>query len=87
MIILGSYIPFVDPIDGLFDAHRWWFVFLLPIALFIAMAYKAVRVPSLRGYAREVVVMTAHIVLAIVALGAGAYIIIGHVMPLVMPRS
>lgn len=76
-----SYIPFIDPID----AHAWWFLLLIPMALGISMVYKAVRLRSLDRYWRKVFAMAAQIVVALIVLGAGFYILIEWVIPAVAP--
>lgn len=84
--ILASYRPFIDPIDHLFDAHRWWFLFLIPLALGVSVAYKAVRVVDMATYWRQVAAMTVQIVLSIIALGAIFFVFIQYVLPLIAPR-
>jgi len=73
-----GYTPFLQPLD-LHDA--WWFL-LLPMALFISMAYKGVRMRDLsaRGYWRGVLVMWSQIVLALVALAIGLWVFVEHVV-------
>lgn len=77
-----AYTPFIDPIDF----HDWWFTLLVPISLGISIAYKAVRVPDLRSYWRQVVVLTVQIVLSMIGLGIGAYLFVVHIVPLIAPR-
>lgn len=79
-LILG-YRPFLDPID----ANGVWWLMLPPLALLIAVVYKALRLPSLKGYAMRVLVMAAQIVVAMILLGAGAYLLIQHIAPLILP--
>jgi hypothetical protein len=76
-----AYRPFIDPID----AHRLWFLLLIPLALGVSVAYKAVRVEDLRTYWRQVITMTMQIVVGIIALGAASYLIIQHILPAVVP--
>lgn len=76
-----AYTPFIDPID----AHRLWFLLLIPLALGVSMAYKAVRVDDLSRYWREVLVLTVKIVLGIIALGAASFVVIQFLLPAVVP--
>lgn len=76
-----AYRPFIDPID----LQRGWYLLLIPLALGIAAAYKAVRVNDLRTYPREVVVMTIQIIFAMLALGAASFMLVQHVLPMVLP--
>lgn len=56
--------PFIDPIN----AHATWYLFIVPISLFIAIAYKAVRVKTFKGYWTAVAVLTVQIILGMIAL-------------------
>jgi len=77
-----AYVPFIDPID----ANAWWFLLIFPLALGISVAYKAVRVLDMRTFLRQVLVMTAQIVLAMIALGFGAYLFVEQVIPRIAPH-
>lgn len=74
-----AYVPFLQPLD-LHDA--WWFT-LLPMAFFIALAYKGVRMKRLdtRPFWRAVAVMGAQIVLALIALALGLYLFVEFIVP------
>jgi len=76
-----AYRPFVDPID----AHRLWFLLLIPLALGVSITYKAVRTVDMRTYWRQVALMTLQIVFGIIALGAASYLVIQHLLPAVVP--
>lgn len=76
-----AWRPFLDPIN----LHDQWFLLLIPIALGVSMAYKAVRVHDLRTYPRQVIVMTVQIILAMALLGLGSYLFIQHLVPLIAP--
>ncbi|MBX3365025.1 MAG: hypothetical protein KF866_09690 [Phycisphaeraceae bacterium] len=76
-----AYRPFLDPLD----AHRFWWALLLPLALFTAMAYKAVRVPVLDRYWRQVGIMSLQIVIGMVALGFAFYLFTQIILPRVLP--
>ncbi|MBX3391958.1 MAG: hypothetical protein KF787_04850 [Phycisphaeraceae bacterium] len=77
--VTAAWRPFIDPIN----AHRVWYLLLIPMAWLISMVYKAVRLPDLEKYWRQVTVMSAQIVLWIIALGAGLYVFIQHLAPLI----
>lgn len=77
-----AWRPFLDPLD----LHRWWFVLIVPLSLGISVAYKAIRVERMRGYWREVAMMTAHIVLGMAALGAASYLFVQHLLPAIAPK-
>lgn len=77
----GAWRPFLDPLD----LHGYWYLFLVPLALGISVAYKAIRMPTLDGYARAVVIMTAQIVLAMVLLWVASYLFVAWVLPAIVP--
>jgi len=81
-MITLAYRPFLDPIE----LHRLWFLLLIPLTVGIAVAYKAVRVPDLKDFPRQVLVMSVQIVLGMMALGLGAYLLVNVVLPLVAPK-
>jgi hypothetical protein len=74
---VGPYRPFIDPID----AQSYWFALLIPLALGIAIAYKAVRMPDMNGYPRQVLFMTVQIILGMVALALAFYLFVLVYLP------
>jgi len=72
-----AYRPFLDPID----AHSWWLLLCVPLVLFISMAYKAMRVPTMRYYWRQVIKMTLEILAAIILLSIALFLIVEFAMP------
>jgi len=76
-----AYTPFLDPLPINHD----WFWLLLPLALGIASAYKAVRVLDLREFPKEVAVFTVQIVVGILGLGLAAFLIIEYLLPVIAP--
>jgi len=74
---VGAYRPFIDPID----AQPFWFALLIPLAIGIAVAYKAVRMTDMQGYARQVAVMSLQIVLGMIALAIGFYLFVLVYLP------
>jgi hypothetical protein len=73
-----AWTPFIDPLS----LHVFWWAFLVPLALGISVAYKAVRMRSLRRYVAEVLVMTVQIVLAMAALGAAGFVFVQFLLPM-----
>ncbi|MCC6675620.1 MAG: hypothetical protein IT436_00625 [Phycisphaerales bacterium] len=80
-LLLLAYRPFIDPVD----IQRIWYFLLIPLALGIAITYKAVRIPDMRRYPRQVALMTVQIVIAMLALGAASFLLVQHVAPLILP--
>lgn len=68
----GAWRPFIDPAN----AHSVWYLLLIPISFFIAVAYKAVRVKSLTGFWTAAFVMTVQIILGMIGLAAAFYILV-----------
>jgi len=64
--------PFIDPLD----VHGTWWLTIIPLALFLSIAYKAVRAPSVEGIAfwRSVAILAVQIILGMVALAAALHI-------------
>ncbi len=74
--VLG-YRPFLDPLD----AHSWWLILALPLIFGIAMAYKAVRMPSLRYYWSQVIKMSLQVLCALVVLCGSLYVLVEVALP------
>jgi len=73
-----SYTPFVDPIRL---QDHWWLT-LVPMALGIAMAYKAVRLRPLRRYWTHVLVMTVQIVAGMAGTAIAVFVLIEVLVPI-----
>jgi hypothetical protein len=69
---LLAWRPFIDPLD----AHGTWYLLLLPLVFFISMVWKAVRLPSLENYWRQVLMMTAQGIVGLVALALTSYLLV-----------
>lgn len=81
MNLLLAWRPFLDPLN----VHELWWAFLLPLALGISIAYKAVRLHDLGDYWRQVLVMTIQIILGLVLLGIAMFIFLEFLLPLLAP--
>lgn len=77
---LLAWVPFVGPLPS-FGA--WWPLLLIPLAVGISMIYKALRVPSLDRYVREVFIMTLQIILAMVALTVVLILVVQVIVPII----
>ena len=76
-----AYTPFIDPID----LHAWWQVLLVPLAILLAIGYKAVRVSEMSHLPRAAAVFTVQIIGGIVALAAVFYLVVIVVLPRIAP--
>ena len=78
MIQLLAYRPFLDPID----LHQLWWVLILPMAFFTAMAYKAVRAPDMAQYWRQTIFFALQVLIGIGGLYFVALISLNLILPL-----
>lgn len=82
MQLFLAWRPFLDPID----AHGVWWALLFPLAFFISIAYKGVRVGDLSFYWKQVAMMTAQIIIGMFSLGFVSFLFIEFVLPM-MPME
>ncbi len=67
-----AWRPFLDPIH----IHDHWYLLLVPLAIGIAIAYKAVRVPDPRKFWRPVAEFAFLIVAGMIGLGLATYLFV-----------
>ncbi len=75
--LLVAYRPFLDPID----VDGWWWWLVVPLVFLISMVYKAIRVPKMRRYWRQVIKMTVQVMLVMFLMCVGLYVIVLWVAP------
>jgi len=76
-----AYTPILDPLP----LHGWlWWLLLPPLALGVSMIYKAVRAQDMDRYWRETLLMTFHIVGAMVLLAFGIHVVVEWLLPRAM---
>lgn len=80
-LLAASWRPFLDPID----LHGLWFLLLIPLALGIAVVYRAVRVADFHNYWGRVAALTVQIVVSMVLLGIASYLFIQVAVPMLLP--
>lgn len=80
-----AYRPFLDPLD----VAGVWPVLLLPLALLISIAYKAVRAPGddegrldVAVFVKQAVGMTVQVTVVIAALYAGGLVLVRVLLPM-----
>ena len=78
MSLLPAFIPLLNPINGV---HDYWYVLLVPLSFGISVIYKAMRMPSLEGFWRQVTIMTSQIILYMIALAIVLVILVQVVIP------
>ena len=69
--VLG-YRPFLDPLE----AYSYWWIFIFPLLLGISIVYKAIRLPTLDNYWKQVTKMTAQVLIAMLVMAVCFYIIV-----------
>ena len=69
---LARYRPLLDPMPV--DRHWPWL--LLPLAVLIAIAYKAVKVDDLTDMRRQVVVLTTQIIVGMILAAAALWALV-----------
>lgn len=93
MSLVLAYRPFIDALS----LHSVWFTMLVPLALFIAVTWRAIRLPDLIGedgrprfpwkrYLTSVVVMTFQIVASMIGLGLLSYLLVQYAAPALVPK-
>lgn len=73
-----AWRPLLDPAP----LHGLWWTLLFPLALGISVAYKAVSLPTMDRYWRDVFKMTAQIIVGLSALAAAFYLFVELVVPM-----
>ncbi len=73
-----AYRPFLDPLP--LPPGAWWLT-LVPMAFFIAVAYKAVRRRSLVGFWKSSLLMAGQIVFFIALAGLGVHVVVEWIAP------
>jgi len=76
---LLAYTPLLDPMP--LRGGTWWLT-LIPLALGIAVVYKAIKLDDMSRYPRQVAMMTTQIVVVMIALAVGIQLVVGWLVPL-----
>jgi hypothetical protein len=78
-----AWRPFLDPLS----LHEYWWAFLIPLSIAVSFTYKAVRVRDMRELPKATLLMSAQVILAMVLLGAAAFILLEFVLPRIIPQT
>lgn len=73
---------FIDPLQ----AHDAWYLMIVPMVVFIAVGYKAVRTRSMDNYWREVLVFVIQVLGGMGLLALAFMVVINFVVPVLAPR-
>ncbi|MCA9303028.1 MAG: hypothetical protein KC996_02790 [Phycisphaerales bacterium] len=76
-----AYTPFIDSLP----VHNEWYLLIIPIAIFIAIGYKAIRCTDIKNYPREVFVFTMQILIGLGLLAAAMTFVITVLIPMLAP--
>ncbi|NBQ14645.1 MAG: hypothetical protein EBU31_08565 [Proteobacteria bacterium] len=75
-----AWIPFIQPAPG---ASSWWWALVIPLSLFISMAWRSVRQQDLSRYWLSVARMSAQIVVGMIGLFVFLALIVRVVVPII----
>ena len=78
MMLLAAWVPFIGPMNWM---QSIWYVTLIPLAVGIAMMYKAIRVTHLRTYWTQVATLSAQIIAVIVLLAIALIVFVQFIIP------
>ncbi|MEY3021807.1 MAG: hypothetical protein RIS86_1005 [Planctomycetota bacterium] len=73
-----AWTPFLQPAPGV---QHWWWLLVLPMALGVALSYKAIRTKELSRLPRDVAAMTLQIVAAVVGIAVGLHLLVIVLLP------
>lgn len=76
-----AYTPFIDALP----LHDIWYLLIGPMALFLAIGYKAVRCNDMNHYLREVFVFTVQILGGMALLAIAMTVVINLLAPMLAP--
>ncbi|MFM1830418.1 MAG: hypothetical protein RLZZ558_758 [Planctomycetota bacterium] len=78
-MIMAAWTPLLQPLPG---AIHWWWIMVVPMVLGVSVVWKAVRLPAMHRYWREVAMMSMQVLLGMVALAAGLMILVRVIVPM-----
>jgi hypothetical protein len=83
MTSILAWTPFLQPAPAV---QHWWWLLVIPLALGVSMAYKAIRVKNLADWPKAVLSMAVQIVAAMIAIAVGLYLLVIVLLP-VLPAE
>lgn len=76
-----AYTPFIDALP----LHDAWYLLIIPMSIFLAIGYKAVRCINLRTYVREVIFFVIQILVVMALLAIAFTIFVNVLVPWLAP--
>ena len=73
MLLLLTYRPFIDPLP--IGNSPWWWLLLIPLVLLVSVAYKTIKLRSLRHLPKQSATLALQIVLFMAAAAAGLWLL------------
>lgn len=73
--------PFIDALS----IHDQWYLLIVPMVLFVAIGYKAVRVGEMKAYWRNVFAFVVQVLGVMAVLAVGFTIVITVLVPMLAP--
>jgi len=76
-----AYTPFIDALA----VHEYWYLLIIPMSIFLAIGYKAVRCSDLSKFIREVIVFTIQVLGGLLLLAIAFTLVIVVLLPMIAP--
>lgn len=76
-----AYTPFIDALP----LHDAWYLLIIPMTIFLAIGYKAVRCPDLKKFPKEVIFFIVQILGVMALLAIGFTIFVNVLIPMLAP--
>lgn len=76
-----AYTPFIDALA----VHEYWYLLIVPMSIFLAIGYKAIRCTHLKDYPREVTVFTVQVLGGLLLLAIAFTVVITLIIPMLAP--
>ena len=76
-----AYRPFIDAMS----IHDQWYLLIIPMVIFVAIGYKAVRVGEMKGYWKNVFAFTVQVLGVMAVLAIAFTIVITILVPMLAP--
>jgi uncharacterized membrane protein YqgA involved in biofilm formation len=76
-----AYTPFIDALA----VHEYWYLLIVPMSIFLAIGYKAVRCSDLSNFVREVIIFTIQVLGGLLLLAIAFTLVIVVLLPMIAP--
>ena len=76
-----AYTPFIDAMS----IHEQWYLLIIPMSIFLAIGYKAIRCSNMKKYPREVVIFTVQILGGLLLMAIAFTLVVTVIIPMIAP--